>query len=659
MQVTIDINGEQVSRDVEPRQLLVHFIRDTPGLTGTHWGCDTSNCGACVVLMDGRPVKSCTTLAVMCEGHEIRTVESLEVNGRLDPIQQGFHETHALQCGFCTPGMLMTGRALLDENPDPTDAGDPHGHLRLDLSLHGLQEHRRRGQVGRGARGRHQAGGMRMATVENLPSATEERPIGFGRLKRKEDARFIRGQGNYLDDIRLPGMVHGAILRSPFAHARILSIDTSRALALPGVAAVVTAKDLETLGLAWMPTISYDTQAVLAGDKVRFQGQEVAFVIATDEYIARDALQLIDVEYEPLPAVVNARRALDPDAPLIRDDKTGQIDNLASPTWEAGDEDATDRAFAEADTVVTRDIIYPRCHPAPLETCGMIADFNPQSGQLNIYNGNQAPHAHRTVYAQVAGLAEHMIRIETGDIGGGFGNKVPIYPGYVCAIAGSIVAGVPVKWIEDRSENLMSTGFARDYVMRAEMCSKEGKITGLRVDVIADHGAFDSTAQPTKFPAGFFHIVCGSYDLQAAHVKVKAVYTNKAPGGVAYRCSFRITEAVYLVERMVSALAHGDGRRSDRAAHAQLHRARAVPVRDDDGLDLRLRQLRRDDEGGDGHRRLRRPAPGAGREAGARRADGRGRGVLHRGRRRRPAQAHGHPRPRHERRGRPARAPVG
>ena len=116
----------------------------------------------------------------------------------------------------------------------------------------------------------------------------------------------------------------------------------------------------------------------------------------------------------PLPAIVNARKALDPDAPLIRDDKTGQTDNLASPTWEAGDEEATDRAFAEADTVVTRDIIYPRCHPAPLETCGMIADFNPETGQLDIYNGNQAPHAHRTVYAQVAGLAEHMIRIQDG-----------------------------------------------------------------------------------------------------------------------------------------------------------------------------------------------------------------------------------------------------
>ena len=157
-----------------------------------------------------------------------------------------------------------------------------------------------------------------MAIAENLPSPTTERPIGFGRLKRKEDARFIRGQGNYLDDIRLPGMVYGQVLRSPYAHAKIVSIDTSRALAHPGVAAVVTAKDLETLGLAWMPTISYDTQAVLAGDKVRFQGQEVAFVIAVDEYTANDALSLIDVEYEPLPRGrqraqgAGRRRAADP-----------------------------------------------------------------------------------------------------------------------------------------------------------------------------------------------------------------------------------------------------------------------------------------------------------------------------------------------------------
>ncbi len=122
MQITVNINGEDVTREEEPRKLLVHFIRETPGLTGTHWGCDTSNCGACVVLMDGKPVKSCTVLAAMAQGHQIRTVESLERDGRLDPVQQGFHELHALQCGFCTPGMMMTARALLDANPDPSEA---------------------------------------------------------------------------------------------------------------------------------------------------------------------------------------------------------------------------------------------------------------------------------------------------------------------------------------------------------------------------------------------------------------------------------------------------------------------------------------------------------------------------------------------------------
>jgi carbon-monoxide dehydrogenase large subunit len=392
-----------------------------------------------------------------------------------------------------------------------------------------------------------------MATVEE--GTTEERPIGYGRLKRKEDPRFVRGQGTYVDDVNLPGMLHGAVLRSPLAHARILSIDTSAALAHPKVRAVITGKDLEPLNLSWMPTMSYDTQAVLATDKVRFQGQEVAFVVADDRYAARDALELIDVDYEPLPAVVNARKALDPDAPVIRDDKEGQTDNHIF-DWEAGDRAETDAVFERADVVVTRDMIYPRCHPAPLETCGSVADYNKVSGQLTLWTTSQAPHAHRTVYALVAGLPEHKIRVISPDIGGGFGNKVPIYPGYVCSIVASIVSGHPVKWMEDRSENLTSTGFARDYIMHGEIAAtKEGKILGVRVDVIADHGAFNATAQPTKYPAGFFHIFTGSYDLEAAHCAVKGVYTNKAPGGVAYRCSFRVTEAAYLIERMVDALA--------------------------------------------------------------------------------------------------------
>jgi carbon-monoxide dehydrogenase large subunit len=387
-------------------------------------------------------------------------------------------------------------------------------------------------------------------------TAVEEKHLGFGRMPRKEDARFIRGQGNYVDDVQLPGMLHGAILRSPYAHARLVSIDTSAAEAHPKVKAVVTGETLKGLNLAWMPTISYDVQAVLATDKVRFQGQEVAFVVAEDRYAARDALELIDVEYEPLPPVIDARRALDAGAPVIRDDLEGKADNRIF-DWEAGDRARTDEVFAQAEVVVAQDMVYPRVHPAPLETCGSVADFDKVTGKLTVWTTTQAPHAHRTLYALVAGLPEHKIRIIAPDIGGGFGGKVGIYPGYVLAVVGSIVAGKPVKWVEDRSENLVSTAFARDYHMHGEIAAtKDGKILGVRVKVLADHGAFNGTAQPTKYPAGFFHIFTGSYDLQAAHCEVTGVYTNKAPGGVAYACSFRVTEAVYLVERMVDLLAY-------------------------------------------------------------------------------------------------------
>ncbi|MFW2380883.1 MAG: aerobic carbon-monoxide dehydrogenase large subunit [Acidimicrobiales bacterium] len=384
----------------------------------------------------------------------------------------------------------------------------------------------------------------------------DKNPVGFGRMLRKEDPRLVRGAGQFVDDVQLPGMLHLAILRSPFAHAKINSIDTSAAEAHPKVKAVVTGATLETLNLAWMPTLSNDVQAVLATDKVRFQHQEVAFVVAEDRYSARDALELIDVDYEPLDPVIDVRKALDPDAPLIRDDLEGKENNHCF-DWETGDKEATEAVFADAEVVVSEDIVYPRVHPAPMETCGSIADMDKISGKLTLWCNTQAPHAHRTVYALVAGLPEHKIRIIAPDIGGGFGNKVPVYPGYVCSIVASIVTGKPVKWMEDRTENLVSTGFARDYIMRGEIAaSKEGKIRAVRTSVLADHGAFNGTAAPIKYPAGFFGVFTGSYDIEAAYCDMDAVYTNKAPGGVAYACSFRITEAVYLIERMVDVLAY-------------------------------------------------------------------------------------------------------
>jgi carbon-monoxide dehydrogenase large subunit len=391
------------------------------------------------------------------------------------------------------------------------------------------------------------------------PEAQEEiRGIGHS-VQRKEDARFIRGKGTYIDDIRLPGMLHMAILRSPFAHAKINGVDTSRAGAAPGVIAVVTGDLMAQHNLAWMPTMSGDTQAVLATDKVRFQGQEVAAVVATDPYLAKDALELIDVDYDPLGVVVSPQQAMAAGAPVIRDEKDGQADNHIY-HWESGDQGATDAAFASADRVVSLDTFYPRSHPAPLETCGCIADVDGGTGQATIYMTSQAPHAIRTVFALVAGLPEENIRIVSPDIGGGFGNKVPVYPGYVVATAASLLLGHPVKWIEDRSENMISTGFARDFHMHGELAlNADGRIVGLRTSLLADEGAFHADAQPSKLRVGLFHVVTGSYDFPAAHVVADGYYTNKAPGGVAYRCSFRVTEASYMIERLVQNAAYEIG----------------------------------------------------------------------------------------------------
>lgn len=387
--------------------------------------------------------------------------------------------------------------------------------------------------------------------------------IGCSR-KRREDPRFIQGKGNYVDDIKLPGMLCAVMVRSPYAHAKIISIDTAKAKAHPGVHAVLTAEDLKPLKLHWMPTLAGDVQAVLADGHVNFQNQEVAFVVADDRYIAADAADLVEVEYEELPAVVDPFKALLPGAPVIRPDLDGK--NVGAHgarkhhnhifNWQIGDKDKTDRAFANAEVTVKQDMLYPRVHPCPLETCGAVASYDAIRGDLTVWITSQAPHVVRTVVGLLSSIPESKIRIISPDIGGGFGNKVGVYPGYVCAIVASIVLGRPVKWVESRGENLTTTAFARDYWMTGELAADNtGKIRALRVNVTADHGAFDACADPTKWPAGMFHVCTGSYDIGNAHVSVDGVYTNKFPGGVAYRCSFRVTEAVYLVERMIDVLA--------------------------------------------------------------------------------------------------------
>jgi aerobic carbon-monoxide dehydrogenase large subunit len=378
---------------------------------------------------------------------------------------------------------------------------------------------------------------------------------GLGRsVKRKEDPRFIRGKGTYVDDVTLPGMVYLDIARSPYAHARITKIDSDAALAVPGVLAVITGKDLDAAGLAWMPTLMSDRQMVLPVDTVMYQAQEVAAVVAESRYAAADGVAAIEVDYEPLPVVVDPKKALEPDAPILRPDREQKTNRIWH--WEAGDAAATERLFQQAEVVVDQDLYIPRIHVASIETCGCVASVEPISGKLTIWMTTQAPHAIRTVFSLVSGIPEHKIRVISPDIGGGFGGKVPVYPGYVIAVVAALTTGRPVKWIEDRSENLQADSFARDYHISASLAAdRDGTIKAMRVNTIADHGAFDAAANPSKFPAGLFSVCTGSYCLEAAHIGVDGVYTNKPPGGIAYRCSFRVTEAVHTIERMVDILA--------------------------------------------------------------------------------------------------------
>ncbi|MEM6802642.1 MAG: aerobic carbon-monoxide dehydrogenase large subunit [Bacteroidota bacterium] len=376
--------------------------------------------------------------------------------------------------------------------------------------------------------------------------------------KRKEDDRFIQGKGNYVDDIKLSGMLYMDIVRSPYAYAKIKNINTDAAMAIDGVVAVVDGKALEQYNLHWMPTLMSDTQMVLPTDTVMYQAQEVCAVIATSRYAARDGKEAVIVEYEPMKPVMDPYKALDDDAPLLRPDKEGKTDNHIW-NWKAGDKEKTDKVFEEAEVTVKEQMHIPRIHVASIETCGCVADYDKVNNHLTMYMTTQAPHAIRTVIALVAGhvgLTEEKIRVISPDIGGGFGGKVPVYPGYVIAIAVSFLVGKPVKWIEDRSENLQADSFARDYHITAEMAAtKEGKILATRFKILADHGYTDASANPSKFPTGLYSIGTGSYDYGASYMEADAVYTNKPPGGVAYRCSFRVTEAVHAIERITDRLA--------------------------------------------------------------------------------------------------------
>lgn len=379
-------------------------------------------------------------------------------------------------------------------------------------------------------------------------------------VRRQEDIRFVRGQGNYTADVTLPHQAYATFLRSPHAHAKIVAIDVTDAEQLPGIIKIYTGADLHgTIGsipTAWIPPESELKQVshpVLAHDRVRYVGDAVAMVIAENTAVAQQALDLINVQYQPLPAVVDARAAIKGDAPLLHDDAP---DNLAL-HWKVGTD--TDAVFSQADVVVRQEFRQQRLIPNPMEPRAAIAQYSSATGDLTMWITTQNPHIHRLLLSGVLGVAEHRLRVIAIDVGGGFGSKIACYPDE--ALVGYAARDLqrPVKWVESRSEHFLTTTHGRDHVQEIELAgTRDGVIQGIRVKAYANMGAYLSTAAPGVPTILFGLIVNGAYRIPAASTEVYGVFTNTTPTD-AYRGAGR-PEATYLIERMVDLYA----RRIDR-----------------------------------------------------------------------------------------------
>ncbi len=372
-------------------------------------------------------------------------------------------------------------------------------------------------------------------------------------LKRKEDPRLIQGISHYVDDLNLAGMHYAAFLRSPHAHANIRSVDLSKARHASGVVLALSGADIDGAiqpvpCAAQIPDMKPAARPVLARDRVRFVGEAVAVVVASDRYAARDALDLIEVDYEPLTPIVNPEKAIAKGAAPLH---AGHKDNVAF-KWEleGGDLKA---AFKSADKVIRQRIVNQRLIPVPIETRGVIADYQPGEGQLTVWSATQIPHLLRTQIASMLNFPETLVRVVAPEVGGGFGSKLNVYPEEALVAYLAIQLGKPVKWSESRRENFQATIHGRDQIDDFEVAVKrDGTILGLRCRVIADLGAYYQLLTPL-IPTLTGLMMTGCYKIPAARMEITGVFTNKMATD-AYRGAGR-PEATYLIERVMDLVA--------------------------------------------------------------------------------------------------------
>ncbi len=380
-------------------------------------------------------------------------------------------------------------------------------------------------------------------------------------IKRREDPRLITGQATYVGDIKLPGLLHMVVLRSPYGHARINSINTEAARQHPGVVAVYTAEDLKGAvgNVAVAVPLGHIANGMgvhgpLAEGKVRFYGDPVAVIIAEDLYTARDARDLIEVDYEPLPAVTDVEKAMQPDSPLLYEEfGTNVAFGMHPPT------DEIDKVFeqtkADGGVVVKARLVNQRLAPVSMETRGVVAEYRKSMKSLTVWSSSQIPHLLRNILAATVGLPQNQVRVIVPEVGGGFGSKLNVYPEELLATFASMKTGLPVKWIEERDENLAVTVHGRDQTDYIEIAAtKDGKVTGLKIYGISDLGSYCQIFTDVIMIAFGFPVSCGSYDIPVVHLSADIVFTNKAATD-AYRGAGR-PEATYIAERAIDLVAH-------------------------------------------------------------------------------------------------------
>ena len=545
--VTLIVNGVERQVDALAETTLVETLRDDLQLTGTHIGCQSARCGACIVDLDGAAVKSCTVLTHQAAGAEIHSIESLADGGDLDPIQDAFQRNHALQCGYCTPGMVMSVRELLRQNPSPSES-EIRESLKGNLCrCTGYQN------IVRAVLDIAKGG------VDGLGTPDPNTGIGAP-VERVEDRRFLTGQGQYCADIQFPGQCHAVFARSPIAHGRIERIDTSAASQIQGVIAVLTGDDVASDGIdelrcGWM-VYSRDGEAmrggersILARDKVRFVGEAYAVVLAESEAIAREAVRHIKLECDTLPHNVRPEAAHEGEALFSDTPENTSFD------WLFGDEMGVDRAIENATHVTTISLHNNRLIPNALEPRAALASYKSASGNAILYTTSQNPHMARKIIAETIGfIGEHNLRVISPDIGGGFGSKIFIYPEECVCLWASRRIGRPVKWVSTREESFLCDAHGRDHRSTASLAlDAKHQFIALKVETTANLGAYLSSFAAFVPTYLYGTMLAGPYKTDSISCAVRGVFTNTAPVD-AYRGAGR-PEATYLIETLVDAAA--------------------------------------------------------------------------------------------------------